>query len=69
MNQVLLESDHLDKQDSRVSQVNQGSQEVQDRKEVQDHPVSQVYQEDRVPKATPASQDSKVLLVSLVLRV
>lgn len=44
----------------RVSQVNQGSQEVQDRKEVQDHPVSQVYQEDRVPKATPASQDSKV---------
>ncbi len=46
----------------RVNQANQGSQEVQDSKELQDHLVSQVYQEDQVPKATPASQDSKVNL-------
>lgn len=69
VNQALLESDHPDHLDPRVNQVSQGSQEVQDLKEPQDHPVSQVYQECQVPKATPDSQDSKVLLVSPVLRV
>lgn len=69
MNQALLEWDHLDQPDPRVNQASQGSQEVQDLKELQDHPVFQDYQEVQVPKATPVSLDSKVLLVFLVLRV
>lgn len=43
-----------------MNQASQGSQVLQDRKELQDHPVSQVYREGQGPKATPASQDSKV---------
>lgn len=46
----------------RVNQASQGSQEVQDLKELQDHLVSLVDQEDQVPKATLACQDSKVNL-------
>lgn len=45
-----------------MNQASQGSQEVQDLKELQDHLVSQVYQEGQVPKATLACQDSKVNL-------
>lgn len=67
--QALLESDHPDYLEARVNQVSQGSQEIQDLKERQDHPVSQVYQEGQVIKETPDSQDSKVLRVSPVLRV
>jgi len=44
----------------RVNQVSQGFLEVQDLKEHQDHPVSQVSQEGRVIRATSDSQDSKV---------
>lgn len=69
VNQVLQESDHLDQPDSRVSQASQDSQEVQDLKEPQDHPGSQVYQEDQVLKATLASQDSKAPPVSLAPKV
>lgn len=67
--QALLESDHPEYLDIRVNQVSQGSQEVQDLKEHQDHPVSQVYQEAQVPKVTSDSQDSKVLRVTPVRRV
>lgn len=52
-----------------MNQVNQVSQEVQDLKEVQEHLVCQVYQEDQVPKVILAFQDSKVLLVFPVQRV
>lgn len=45
----------------RVNQASQGSQEPQDSRELQDHPVSQVYQDHQVPKGTLASQDSKVI--------
>lgn len=69
VNQALLELDHQGSPDPRVNQASQGSQEVQDLKEVQEHPVFQVYQEDQVPKATLDSQDSKVLPASLVPRV
>lgn len=53
---------HLIHVSGRVNQVSQGFQEVLDLKEPQDRPVFQVYQEGQVPKATPACQDSKVIL-------
>lgn len=53
---------HLIHVSGRVNQVSQGFQEVLDLKEPQDHLVFQVYQEGQVPKATPACQDSKVIL-------
>lgn len=47
----------------RVNLASQGSQEVQDLKELQDLLVSQVYQGGLVPKVTLAFQDSKVNVI------